>query len=246
MSFYKLIIRIVLLLIIYSAYMPKIDAIVPILYGVDSVNATTLSSRSYYIATTLYTQGSLHTKAILGVHDNIYLGVSFDIQSLVGIGRIAVNIPGVVAKFKITDGWEKFPILIAFGYDSFYTGNEGRTNSANPLNKIIYGTYISFTKPLFILEGTQHIHFGVKMPIQPHVKPEDTALFLSIDIPIGYIVPIVEISRLYLTRNRINQALFNVGVQLNFIDNLVLQFSLMFAHKEPIERILTLQYSNEF
>ena len=57
---------------------------IPNLDLIDSITAVTLPRASYDISLTAYANGSLLTKAILGLHDNIYLGASFDVEGLVG------------------------------------------------------------------------------------------------------------------------------------------------------------------
>ena len=51
-------------------------------------------------------------------------------------------------------------------------------------NLITYGPYITVTKGVYLFKAEQHINLGVRLPVQPYFRPEDTELFLSIDVPI--------------------------------------------------------------
>ena len=136
-----------LIVIVFIVKSSVLQAVVPNLDLIDSITAVTLPKASYDISLTIYAEGSLLTKALIGLHDNFYLGVSFDAGSVIGHKEIKPNIPGVVAKIKFTDGWDSFPLLIAMGYDSFYTGNNGKVEGdPNPFDRVIYGPYFAFSK----------------------------------------------------------------------------------------------------
>ena len=238
-------------LICFSLYFgfhaQKLSAAVPNLDLIDSVTAVTLPRASYDIALTAYANGSLQMKAILALHDNIYLGASFDTENIIGNGDVQVHIPGVVAKFKLTDGWQSFPLLVAFGYDSFYLGDHGKVeNSPNLLARIIYGPYMVLSKPIFLFGGEQHIHLGARMPVQPDYSPQDTALYLGFDFPIGFFVPMFEINRVYFATGRLEEVLFNLGFKLNIVENFSLELNFLFGLQENIGRVIVLEYVNFF
>ena len=225
----------------------NIQAVVPNLDLVDSITAITLPRAGYDVSLTAYTEGSLLIKALIGLHDNFYLGASFDIEALVGNKQLKFNIPGVIAKLKFTDGWKDFPILIALGYDSFYLGEEGKIkNAENPFNRLIYGPYFVITKPIFLLGGEQHIHIGVRTPIQPVFLPENTAMYFAIDFPIGFFVPMFEINRIYFQQDRLEETLFNLGFKFNIVDNFSIELNFLIDSKKNINRVLALEYTDYF
>lgn len=221
-------------------------SIIPNLDLIDTPTAVTLPRATYDVSFWGYDDGGILTKAALGLHDNIYLGVSFDIEKAIGDGEAKMNIPGVVAKLKFTDGWETFPILIAMGYDSFYTGAAGKSVSDNPFDRVIYGPYGVITKPIFLFGLEQHISFGVRVPIQPNYVPENTSLFFSFDFPIGIFVPMIEVERVYFDSRRLNETLLNLGFRFNLFDNLSVELNFMMAQKATANRMLVFEYMSAF
>ena len=222
-------------------------AVVPNIDLIDSITAVTIPRASYDIGLTAYDNGSLQIKAILGLHDNIYLGVSFDTGNLIGSGTIIPNIPGVIAKFKLTDGWDSFPLLIALGYDSFYIGDNGKTlSNPNPFDRIIYGPYVAVSRPIFLFGLEQHFHLGVRMPVQPNYIPEDTALYVGFDFPISFFVPMFEVNRIYFSSNRLNEILFNVGIKLNLVEHFSFELNFLVDLQKNTSRVLVLEYINSF
>ena len=99
--------------------------------GIDTPTAYTIEKGTYLATLLGYDGGGIELKTIIGLHNNIYLGAAFDIQSAIGKEDAKPNIPGVIARLKFTDGWKTFPISVAIGYDSFYLGKEGKVNNLN-------------------------------------------------------------------------------------------------------------------
>ncbi len=132
------------------------------LYEIDTPTAFTLPRGSYQFSILAYDEGGVEFKTIIGLHDNIFLGVSFDMEHAIGKDKPDPNVPGVIARVKLTDGWQRFPISLAFGYDSFYLGSVGKVEDSgnneeydvdkdNNLNRMIYGPYFVITKPVYLL-----------------------------------------------------------------------------------------------
>ncbi len=220
---------------------------------IDSPTAYTVSKGSYQVSFLGYDNGGVELKTFIGLHDNLFLGIAFDVQNAIGKDDTKPNVPGVIARLKITDGWERFPISIAFGYDSFYTGQPGRTYSANrdnvtdnELNRMIYGPYFVITKPIYLLDDEQHIHFGMRMPTQPHYVPRDSSYFIGIDIPLGLFIFKAEGERIYYNFSRGEDWLFNTGLRYTYMNHLGLEFNLMFQHGENVNRVVRIEYSDQF
>ena len=100
------------------------------IYTINSPTAFTLPRAGFDVSMLAYDRGGMEFKTIVGVHDAIFIGVSLDVDHAVGKEKADANTPGVVAKLKLTDGWESFPISIALGYDSFYIGAYGKVESS--------------------------------------------------------------------------------------------------------------------
>jgi len=214
---------------------------------VDTPTAYTLMKGEFNVSIWGYNNGGLLTRATVGLHDNIYLGASFDIENLIGEDEAKFNIPGVIARVKLTDGWESFPLLIALGYDAFYSVGAQETNPGENVNsRLIFGPYFVITKPMYFWEQEQHFSLGVRLPVQPVYAPEDTSLFISIDVPIGQFVPMFEIEKIFFNGNRFSETLFNVGFRFYLYENFAIEMNFMLNVDQPANRILTFDYIGNF
>ncbi len=215
---------------------------------IDTPSAYTIARGTYQVSFLGYENGGVELKSFIGLHDNFFMGVSVDMQNAIGKDDIEPNVPGVIAKLKFTDGWEMFPISFAIGYDSFYIGQEGKTyNATNELNRMIYGPYAVITKPIYLFNDEQHFHFGIRVPTQPDYVPEDTSYFVSLDIPLGeYFVFKAESERIYYNFGRTDEWLYNVGMRYSYMYQLGIEFDVLLQNDEPANRIIRIEYSNEF
>jgi hypothetical protein len=215
---------------------------------IDTPTAYTIARGTYQLSFLGYDNGGVELKAFIGLHNNFFLGASLDIQSAIGKDDPDPNVPGVVGKIKFTDGWEMFPISFAIGYDSFYIGEEGKTyNSKNELNQMIYGPYFVITKPIYLFNDEQHIHFGMRIPTQPEYVPQDTSYFLALDIPLGEIFIFkAEMERVYYNFDRADEWLYNVGMRYSYMQRLGIEFDVLFQKDENPNRIIRIEYINEF
>ncbi len=215
---------------------------------IDSPSAYTIGRGTYQLSFLGYDKGGVELKAIIGLHDNFFLGASFDVQNFIGKDKAEPNVPGVIAKIKFTDGWESFPISFAVGYDSFYIGEQGkRDNEANKLNRMIYGPYFVITKPIYLLDDEQHVHGGIRMPTQPDYVPGDTAYFLGIDIPLGeFFMLKYETERVYYNFRRPDEWLHNVGMRYSYMGRIGVEFDILFQPGERANRIIRLEYNDQF
>jgi hypothetical protein len=225
---------------------------------IDTPTAYTLTRGTYQVSVLGYDRGGVELKTLIGLHDNVFLGVSFDVQNAIGKERTEPNVPGVVAKIKFTDGWERFPISIAVGYDSFYIGQQGRVYlnetepnennySDNELNRMIYGPYFVVTKPIYLLDEEQHVNFGMRVPTQPNYVPDDTSYFISLDIPMGQSFMFkMEGERIYYDFDRGREWLFNLGFRYSYMNHLGIEFGVLFQREEPAHRIIRVEYRDEF
>lgn len=215
---------------------------------IDTPSAYTLGKGNYGLSVLAYDNGGIELKTILGLHDNIYLGISLDIQNAIGKDVPKPNVPGVIAKLKFTDGWPSFPISFAVGYDSFYIGEQGKTeNPENELDRMIYGPYFVVTKPIYVLDDEQHFHFGVRVPTQPDYVPGDTAYFISLDVPLGeYFIFKAESERIYYDLSRPDEWLYNLGMMFSYMGHLGVEFDVLLQSGERANRIIRIEYNDEF
>lgn len=216
---------------------------------IDTPTAFTIGKGAYQVGLLAYDSGGIELKAAVGLHDMIFLGASFDIENLIGKETPKPNIPGVIIRFKFTDGPERWPISIALGYDSFYCGREGRrTVGTDSYNEVTYGPYLVFTKPVYILDYEQYISFGLRLPVQPYFDENDISYFLSFDVPLGRFFTIkAEMERVFWNFSRFNQWLFNFGVRFTYLEQLAFEFDIMVQPGEPVpNRILKVEYLGAF
>jgi len=215
---------------------------------IDTPSAYTIGKGTYQVSFLGYDNGGVELKTFLGLHSNLFLGVSLDIQNAIGKDEPQPNVPGVIAKIKFTDGWDYFPISLAVGYDSFYIGQEGKTyNPENKLNRMIYGPYFVVTKPVYIFNDEQHIHFGLRVPTQPDYVPEDTSYFLSLDVPLGqFFIFKAETERIYYNFSRSGEWMYNLGLRYSYMGHLGVEFDFLMQHDERVNRIIRIEYNDSF
>ncbi|HOP62990.1 MAG TPA: hypothetical protein PK358_12230 [Spirochaetota bacterium] len=219
---------------------------------IDTPTAFTIARGTYKVSLLEYDNGGMEFKTFLGLHDIIYLGVSLDVQSAIGRDDPGFNVPGVIARLKFTDGHEAFPIAIAAGYDSFYTGYEGleeddTEDEKDDLNRVIYGPYLVFTGSIYLFDSEQYLSVGVRTPTQPDYIPDNTSYFTSIDIPLGEFFRFqFEVERVYWNFRDADDWLFNPGIKFNYFDQVFFTLGVMIENDERPNRIIRFEYHGEF
>ncbi len=215
---------------------------------IDTPTAFTIARGTYQVSMLAYDEGGAELKTFIGLHDNLYLGLSVDVQHAIGRDKPEPNVPGVIARLKFTDGWPTFPISIACGYDSFYMGSEGRTEDySNDLNRMIYGPYLAITSPIYLFDSEQYISYGIRVPTQPNYVPDDTSYFLSLDIPLGLSFRLRgEMERVFWNFHRPDEWLYNAGIMYSYLDQLGIEFDIMFQDDHSPNRIIKVVYHGEF
>lgn len=216
--------------------------------GIDTPTAYTIPRSSYAVSLLGYDNGGMELKTLVGLHDQLFIGVSFDVQNVIGKDDIQPNIPGVIARLKFTDGWETFPISVAIGYDSFYIGREGRKeNSDNELDRMIYGPYLAITKPIYLFNEEQYISYGLRVPAQPQYLPDETSYYISLDIPLGPMFRLKgEMERVYWNFRDSGDWLYNAGIRYNYLDQLGIELDVLFQKGERPNRIIRIEYYGKF
>lgn len=226
---------------------------------IDTQTAFTIEKGMYQMSLMAYNDGGIQSKIFAGLTDEIFFGVSLDVEHVIGKDEIEPNVPGVVFKMRITDGWENWPVSFSIGYDSFYMGQVGKADnnyssdgeSSNfnytNLNKMIYGVYAVVTKPLYSFGSEQHLSFGLRIPTQPDYVPVDSSYFISFDVPLGSKFVIKsELERIYWDFSRLEQWLANAGLRYNIIDKVGIEFSFRFESGEEPNRVLRIEYNDRF
>lgn len=225
------------------------------IYSINTPEAFTLPRGAFDLSMLAYDRGGIEMKALVGVHDAIFIGVSLDVDHAVGKEKTDANVPSVAARIKLTDGWESFPISLSLGYDSFYVGSLGKVESstlrneysASKYNRKICGPYAVLTKPLFLFGSEQYLSFGVRLPVQPDYVPRDASYFASLDIPLGTMFTVKgESERIYYNFKRRDEWLGTLGLKVNFTPGAGVLLAVIFQKKETPCRILKVEYAGSF
>lgn len=92
---------------------------------VDIPTTEILDAQGYTIGLRLYENGGMITRLVFGVITRINLGLSWDIERVIGRNTIAFHDPRLYFKWRFYDGSKTFPSL-ALGYDAqgyYYDSN---------------------------------------------------------------------------------------------------------------------------
>lgn len=248
MKDYQMRSRIITITAILLLLSVSLDASPKGIVGVDTPTAFTIGRGTYHVSFLGYDNGGVELKTLIGLHDQLYLGVSFDIQNAIGKDNPSMNVPGVIARLKFTDGWATFPLAIALGYDSFYIGNNGRMeNSENELNRMIYGPYLVLTGPIYLVDSEQYVSFGFRVPTQPQYIPNDTSYFIALDVPMGSSFNVkTEMERVYWNLRESGDWLINFGIRYTYLEQLGIECDILWEPGELPNRILRIEYRDQF
>lgn len=237
--------KIILLLIIFPTYLSAQSKQTVVM---NTPTAFTIAKGTYKVSFLEYDNGGMEFKTYLGLHNIFFLGVSFDVQSAIGRDKPEFNVPGVIAKVKFTDGSSSLPIAIAAGYDSFFVGYDGvEENPENELDRVIYGPFFVLTGSIFLFDSEQFLSVGVRMPTQPHYRPERTSYFTSLDIPLGeYFRLEGGVERLYWNFKKHKEWLYSAGLKYIYQDHVGFEVAvIMQQHMRP-NRVLRVEYHDQF
>lgn len=217
--------------------------------GINNPNAQSMGPNSLSYAFSTYNNGGIQNRLLISIYEFFDIGVSFDIQRAIGDNKSKFNEPGVLGKIKFTNGSRKFPIFVSLGYDAFYTDPVAQKGQERPhnLEQIFLGPYLLVTKPIYLFQFEQFVNFGVRTPVQPDYRQENTAFFVGLDVPLGqYFILQTEIDRIYTQTTRWDEMLFNLGFRFQATKDLSISFVLMSGWDRMANRMLSLEYSDQF
>ncbi len=246
-------ISIILIILIFLLNNSKIKG--EIIKLVDIPTAKTILRGYYNIDFVAYGGGGVQTKVMIGLTDRLTLGVSEDIGRAIGNQTADWNIPGVVAKLNII-----YPdidkIGVAVGYDSLLTGEYGKCYNNQLTDDVVYGLYVTFSKPVHLFTGEQYWHFGARFPLLPfeaRKKGKNISLFSGLNIIVNdEIMLIGEIENIYLSGNRSKEILYNAALRYSFNESLSVGVTFQYTSSRDINptdkasRSIFIEYQNIF
>jgi len=192
----------------------------------------------------MYDNGGVLGSGTLAITDYIFLGVYFDAGQLIGQDEVAINQPGVLARFLISDGSGYLP-QIAIGYSYFMKGDISKIDSIT-----VNGIYLVSSQSYFLFGNEQNVSYGIRYPIIPlsYSSPENITLFVGTDISICPEFSVKgEIENIHLSEGRGSETFFNFSLGYNIGDmiNLGLEFKYS-TSIYGIARILRIGYTTQF
>lgn len=186
----------------------------------------------FYGDTVLYETGGVHLRMVVGIFDVLGIGITENVDGLIGSGDVYLNIPGAYVKLQAIRNWNNFNLSL--GFDSFAFGNGGslvvsNTDSSRPYT--IYGFYAVGGWPYSAFGGPDEFSFGFRIPLLPNEFRDiaNTSLFFGATLMIPrYIGLGFTLENIYLTMDRPDRILPSVIVTFmpapQFKASLILQY----------------------
>jgi len=193
---------------------------------------------------TIYDMGGILSSATLGLSEAFFLGVYFDVGQLIGSEEAQVAQPGVLARFRITDGSTFMP-PIAIGYGYFMKGEVNKVDGVT-----VSGFYAVASAGYFLFGNEQTFVYGLRYPIVPfdYSKPENMSVFIGTDIELSPSFGVkAEIENIRFEKDWWEETFYNFGFAFNVVD--VLAIAIEFKYSPSIDRIvrlLRIGYSTQF
>lgn len=124
----------------------------------------TLRRAEYFTRFIMYGGGGVFLKIGVGIFDILSIGVTEDIDGLIGYGPIRLFIPGGFIKLRLLNHYKGFSLAI--GFDAFSFGSISKTDLSKG-NINIYGLYISTGYDYWMINSPSTLVIGLRYPILP-------------------------------------------------------------------------------
>lgn len=198
----------------------------------------------------MYDSGGITARFVVGLFDIIDIGLSENLDGLIGSGDVNVNIPSAFLKVTILKNINNFSW--GFGFDTFAYGKNGTYYSTNTNVKpaTIYGFYTSCAWNYSVFGGNDIFTIGLRSPLLPSDFRDiaNSSLYLgaTISAPNTFILGLT-LENLYLSMNRGDRILPSVIFTLlpvpQFKFNFIVQYEF---YSQKVNRIVSLGYENNF
>lgn len=202
----------------------------------------------FYGNCTMYDAGGVNVRLIVGIFDVLGIGITENIDGLIGSEGVNLNIPGAYVKVTLIRDLNNFNL--AMGFDSFAYGKNGSFIATNSRPYSMYGFYSSAGWHYSVFGGPDEFTFGLRIPLLPNEFRDitNTSLFIGSTIIIPRFISFgFTLENFYLTMNRFDQILPSFIVTFaptpEFNVSVVLQYEF---YTQRLNRILTLGYEALF
>ncbi len=198
----------------------------------------------------MYDDGGVNMRFIVGIMDAIDIGISENLDGLIGSGNINVNIPGAYIKVTLIKDLNNFNW--AFGFDSFAYGTEGTyfPTNTNLAPATIYGFYTAVGWHYSAIGGNDILSTGIRFPLLPAEERDFTNASLFIGATISapqYISFGLTLENFFFDFSRAKYILpsfiFTITPSQPFNISLILQYDFSVSR---LNRILSLNYITGF
>lgn len=219
------------------------------LISIGSVPTPNCPARGkFYGDCVMYDSGGVGIRLIVGIFDVLGIGITENIDGLIGSDGVNLNIPGAYVKLNLIRDWNHFNL--ALGFDNFAYGKNGSFIVTNSRPYSMYGFYAAGGWHYSVFGGADEFTFGLRIPLLPNEFRDitNTTLFLGTTIVIpNYISFGFTLENFYLTMNRFDQILPSLIVSFapssQFKISIVLQYEF---YTQKLNRILSLGYEALF
>lgn len=202
----------------------------------------------FYGSCTMYDAGGVNFRLIVGIFDMLAIGITENIDGLIGSDNVNLNIPGAYVKLNIIRDLNNFNLAV--GFDSFAHGRNGSFIVTNSRPYSMYGFYSAAGWHYSVFGGPDEFTFGVRIPLLPNEFRDitNTSAFAGATIIIPRVMMFgFTLENFYLTLNRFDQILPSLIVSFTPTPEFYVSVELQYEFSTQIlNRILTLGYEALF
>jgi hypothetical protein len=196
----------------------------------------------------MYDGGGVNVRLIVGIFDFLGIGITENIDGLIGSESVNLNIPGAYVKATLIKDWNHFNL--ALGFDNFAYGKNGSFLVTNSRPYSMYGFFATGGWHYSVFGGNDEFSFGLRIPLLPNEFRDitNTSLFLGMTASFPSFLSFgFTIENFYLTMNRFDQLLPSFIVTFapaqQFKVSIILQYEI---YTQRLNRILSLGYEELF
>jgi|GEM_PF-1436495 hypothetical protein len=209
-----------------------------------------LGRGTVYSEFTMYDSGGVNAKFAVGIMDAIDIGISENLDGLIGSGDVNVNVPSAYIKITLIKNLNNFNW--ALGYDNFAYGTAGTyyPTNTNETPSTISGFYTAVGWHYSAIGGDDILSTGIRFPLLPAEERDitNTSLFIGATISAPQYISLgltVENFFFDMTRAQyiLPSVIFNIAPSPPFNISLILQYDFSVGR---LNRIFSMSYAAGF